>query len=315
MNRIPQNDPGFLAYQRKLRSQNRKNRIKHAIIVSATVLLLLSLLSGGIFLIWSAGKDPLPSPAPETNNTSIDDPTTPQDPENPTAPVSPTTPPETPDNPDPDNPDDPPDVSKTVVYVDVGHGFGNSYGIPDKGAGAGTLYNELTGKYESDMNLDVAFKLKEALLAAGFEVIMGREGESTEHVTVNERVYRVNQSDADIFVSIHANSSNDTSVKGARVYYSTLNNGAIKCESYAKAMAAALNATEGASLKKVSVHTERSDVAVIKGVKVPTVLVETCFVTNAEDAALAATEEWQEIMAAGICRGIQNYLAQVSNAA
>ena len=305
MNRIPQNDPGFLAYQRKLRSQNKKKRMKRAAITVMTVLLLLSMLVGGVFLIWRAGEDPLPPVSNETNEKPVESPETSREPEEPTAPETPITDPATPDDPDD------PSVEKIVVYIDAGHGFGNSYGVPDKGAGEGTLYNELTGKYESDMNLDIALKLKELLEKAGFAVIMIREGESTEHVTVNERVRRVNESNADIFVSIHANSSEVESVKGARVYYSALNNAAAKCEKYAKAMASALNKTEGASLKNVTVHTDRSDVAVIKGVKVPTVLVETCFVTNAEDAALAATEEWIETMASGICLGIQNYLEQV----
>ncbi len=310
MNRIPQNDPGFLAFQRKLKSQNRRKRLKRLAIILATVLLLLSLLAGGIFWIWHAGDDPVASipNTPPSQSESEKIPT-----EGPASPVVPDVPssPETPDDP-PVIPDDP-NIEKTVVYVDVGHGFGNSGNVPDKGAGDGTAYYKLTGKYESDLNLDVALKLKQVLLDAGFEVIMGREGESTEYITVNDRVNTVNHSNADIFVSIHANSNDDTSVKGARVYYSSLNNAATKCENYAKAMAAALNATEGASLKTVGVHTDRSDVAVIKGIQIPTILIETCFMTSPEDAALAATEEWQEKMAIGICRGIQNYLAQVSS--
>jgi N-acetylmuramoyl-L-alanine amidase len=54
----------------------------------------------------------------------------------------------------------------------------------------------------------------------------------------------------------------------------------------------------------------RTDVGVIKGVRVPTVLVETCFLTNEEDAALAASEAWIALMAEGICRGIDNYFVQ-----
>ena len=310
MNRIPQNDPGFLSFQRSLRARNRKKRLKRTVIVLVTALLLLSLLAGGVFLIWKQGEpqktpDLLPDSGEDTTpeqNPAEDSTNDPASPENPDSP-------DNPDNPDsPDTPDNPSEKQNKVVYVDAGHGFGNSYGVADKGAGDGTPYHTLTGKLESELNLEVALKVKEILLSMGYDVIMTRESESTEYVTINDRVAAVNASDADIFVSIHANSSTASSAKGARVYYSTLNLGAAKCEKYANCMAAALNATEGASLKTVTVSTDRPDVGVIKGVKVPTVLVETCFLTNEEDAALAASEEWIALMAEGICRGIENYL-------
>jgi N-acetylmuramoyl-L-alanine amidase len=72
-------------------------------------------------------------------------------------------------------------------------------------------------------------------------------------------------------------------------------------------MAAALNATEGASLKKVGVH-DSKNIAVIRGVLVPTVLVETCYMTSPEDAAMATTDAWVNAMAEGICLGIVNQL-------
>lgn len=316
MNRIPQNDPGFLNFQRSLRARNRKKRWKRTAIVFATVLLLLSLAAGGVFLIWKQGEpQKTPSALPnDTENTTVEQnpPENPGDPDEPT-PDNPSENPTNPDEPTPDNPDDPddpPEKQNKVVYVDAGHGFSNSYGVADKGAGDGTPYHTLTGKLESDLNLEIAMKVKEVLISMGYDVRMSRESESTEHVTINERVKAANDSDADIFVSIHANSSTSASAKGARVYYSTLNLGAAKCERYANCVAAALNSTEGASLKTVTVNTDRPDVGVIKGVRVPTVLVETCFLTNEEDAALAASEAWIALMAEGICRGIDNYFVQ-----
>ena len=151
-------------------------------------------------------------------------------------------------------------------------------------------------------------KVKEILLAAGYEVIMSRESERTEYVTVTDRVEMVNASIADVFVSIHANSFDDESVKGARVHYSSLNENADTCLGYANTMAAALNATSGASLKKVTVQ-DHPNIAVIRGILVPTVLVETCFLTSPEDAAMANTDAWVTAMAEGICLGITNQLA------
>lgn len=204
---------------------------------------------------------------------------------------------------------DPAQDGRTVIYVDAGHGFANSYGAIDKGAGEGTAYTTLTGKYESDLNLAIALKVKQILLAKGYEVIMSREGEVNRYLTPTERAEAVNDTIADLFVSIHGNTYVDESVKGARVYYSSLNENASVCLGYANTMAAALNATSGASLKKVTVQ-DHPNIAVIRGVLVPTVLVETCYMTSPEDAAMAATDAWITTMAEAICLGITNQLAK-----
>ncbi|MBE6673183.1 MAG: hypothetical protein E7599_06655 [Ruminococcaceae bacterium] len=192
---------------------------------------------------------------------------------------------------------------KTVIYVDAGHGFANSYGQIDKGT-IDTVYTEMTGKYESDLNLAVALKVKQLLLTAGYEVIMTRESESEEVVTVADRVEMVNASRADLFVSIHADSyAADKSVKGCRVYYSSQNENADECKAYAQRIAAGINASEGASLKTVTVK-DHENIAVLRGITVPTALVETCFLTSPEDVALAMTDAWLIAMAEGICAGI-----------
>ena len=198
---------------------------------------------------------------------------------------------------------------KTVIYLDAGHGFANEYGQIDKGT-IDTVYKELTGKTESDLNLEVALRVKEKLLALGYEVIMTRESESSEYVTVADRVERVNASNADLFISIHADSyAADSSVKGCRVYYSSNNANADICRDYAQTVANALNATEGSSLKKVSVK-DHPNIAVLRGIAIPTVLVETCFLTSPEDAQQATTEAWLDALASGICLGIVNQLAK-----
>jgi len=198
---------------------------------------------------------------------------------------------------------------KPVIYVDAGHGFANTNGTIDRGAGENTAYHALTGKYESDLNLEIALKLREILLELGYEVLMTRESESDECVLVADRVERVNASNADIFISIHGNSYTSESVKGARVYYSSGNANVDTCIGYANTVAAAINQTQGASLKNVTVQ-DHPNIAVIRGILVPTVLVETCFLTSPEDAALAANAEWIETMATALSLGIQNQLAK-----
>ena len=328
MNRIPQNDPEFLAFQRRLIARRRAAGFRKAMIITATMVLLAAILALGVFMIYRVGQEPVTDPLKDQNNGLTDGGNHSQSGNqsgNSTEDVS--------GNDQNDSkgsedgslsngsqiPSGSTDVGgsenteqdKIIVYIDAGHGFDNSVGTPDVGTGTGTPYHELTGKYESDLNLEIALKLKEILLEKGYAVVMSREAQVSEHVTINERVSRVNSTECDIFISIHANSFDSENVSGARIYYSSLNDNAIKCKRYASVVASALNAMEGVSQREVTVE-DHADIGVIKSVKVPTVLVETCFLTSPTDAALAASEEWIEKMATGLCNGIEGYLAQVS---
>ena len=331
MSRIPQNDPEFLAFQRQVKAKKKSEALKKAAIVATTVVLLLALLVVGVFMIYRAGNTPAESEngkAPELNGNGS------QGGENNTQGGHNGA--QSGNNNNEGNTENggesegsslegsnavggsenidgsqEPGERKTVVYIDAGHGFGNSVGTVDKGSGNGTPYLELTGKYESDLNLEIAMKLKEVLLEKGYEVVMIREGETSEHLDVNHRVQKINSVESDIFISIHANSFDNEDVCGARVYYSSMNDNAIKCMRYASAVANALNTTEGVSQRNVTVE-DHPDIGVIKAVKVPTVLVETCFLTSPTDAALAASEAWIASMAEGLCRGIENYLSQTA---
>ena len=51
--------------------------------------------------------------------------------------------------------------------------------------------------------------------------------------------------------------------------------------------------------------------AVTRGVTVPSILIETGFVTNPEDAAAMLSDEWRDNMAAGIADGVIAYIASV----
>ena len=62
MNRIPQNDPEFLAFQRKAKARSRSADLKKAVIIVSTVVLLLALLVVGVLSIYSAGQKPAITP-------------------------------------------------------------------------------------------------------------------------------------------------------------------------------------------------------------------------------------------------------------
>ncbi|NKZ28124.1 N-acetylmuramoyl-L-alanine amidase [Vagococcus lutrae] len=89
------------------------------------------------------------------------------------------------------------------IYVDAGHG----------GKDPGARYS---GINEKDLNLSVALKVQARLKQLGAEVVMSRE--TDVFLELREISAKANASKADIFVSIHHNSSPSSSVNGIEVY-------------------------------------------------------------------------------------------------
>ena len=192
---------------------------------------------------------------------------------------------------------------KATILIDAGHGFTNSYGVPDKGTGDGTPFHDLTGKYESDLNLAVAMRLKEKLIKAGYAVIMIRESQVDEPLHINDRVRRINSLGADMMISIHGNAA-APAASGARVYWHSANDQAQISQEYADTVANAINAVAGTTLVPAAVY--EGDYAVVRDVHSPSVLVESCFLTNEDDAKLASDPLWVERMADALCSGIDS---------
>lgn len=104
-------------------------------------------------------------------------------------------------------------AKKRTVVVDAGHGG------PDGGK------TGVNGKLEKELNLIIAEKVKKLLEEEGIAVIMTREEDGwlaeTRIGDLKERVRIMNESKADLAVSIHQNSYHEESVFGAQVFYYT----------------------------------------------------------------------------------------------
>ena len=96
-----------------------------------------------------------------------------------------------------------------LVVIDAGHGG------PDYGA------EGPTGVLEKDVVLAVAQRLGAALERAGFRVLHTRE--SDEFVSLPDRTELANRARAGLYLSIHANASEDPMVRGAETYFLSLN--------------------------------------------------------------------------------------------
>ena len=194
-----------------------------------------------------------------------------------------------------------------VVWLDAGHGCDNSVGIADVGAGENSPFFTVSGGfYEADLNMQITSEVAKILTDAGYTVLLTRDGYREEHVTVQERAQEANAAGADVFVSIHANSADSASAKGTRIYHYADHAMSADCLALNNAICKAVNDTENCSATTVSPST--AEYVVLTHTSMPSVLVETCFLTNQEDAEKAITAEWCAGMASAIAAGIMaNY--------
>lgn len=203
-----------------------------------------------------------------------------------------------------------------IVCLDPGHqATGNSAQEP-VGPGATETKDKVssgatgvtTGQFEYAYALDLALKVKERLEAYGITVVMTR---TTNNVDISnaQRAAVANEAGADLFVRIHADSNVNADLSGISTLYPGGNSwvAAIAGESLTAAtlIQQEMVASTGAKDRGL---TERSDLSGFNYAEVPSVLVETGFMSNPAEDKLLASEEYQNKLADGITRGILAYL-------
>ncbi|QAY66107.1 N-acetylmuramoyl-L-alanine amidase family protein [Paenibacillus protaetiae] len=175
---------------------------------------------------------------------------------------------------------------KYTVVIDAGHGG------TDPGA-----QSILSGKWEKETNLSIALKVK-ALLDKE-PLINAQMTRSTDvFVELDERVNIAQKLKADLFLSIHANSSSP-SASGTETYYTRANSKTL-AETVHKYL------IKGTGLKDRGVKT--ANYRVTKATTMPAILMETGFVTNSNDAAILFDPAKQQVIAQSIVQGIKAYL-------
>ena len=213
-----------------------------------------------------------------------------------------------------------------AVFIDAGHG----------GRDPGTNHNNVL---ERAVSLDVALTLGRLLEANGLDVVYSRTADKT--VSLRERTAMANAAGADLFVSIHVNANDDTSVQGFETYYldiasnpeaarlATLENadGDHKLGDMQKMLAdVMLNARVDESrhlaqdiqrlaqfrFKRRQFETKDNGIKsapflVLLGAQMPAVLVEIGYCTNREEAARLLSPKYRMTLAEGLAEGILAY--------
>ncbi|MBN1193185.1 MAG: N-acetylmuramoyl-L-alanine amidase [Coriobacteriia bacterium] len=203
-----------------------------------------------------------------------------------------------------------------VVCIDPGHQATADTDPEPVGPGAAETKAKVsgggtgvtTGVREHELNLVISLKVKERLERYGVTVVMTRTTANVD-ISNSQRAQVANNARADLFLRIHADSSTNASVSGVSTLYPGGNDwvAPIRLRSLRAAglIQREVLASTGATDRSLA---ERADIAGFNWATVPSVLVETGFLSNPAEDKKLAEEAYQDKIADGIARGVLRYL-------
>ena len=187
-------------------------------------------------------------------------------------------------------------LQDTIIMVDPGHG----------GRDSGTYYGKL---YEKDINLEISKALEEELTKNGAIVYMTRTRDidlssiydsAKKRGDLYRRLLKIKETKSDLYISIHINWYQNTSMKGAEVLYNSINE---NNEKIAKSIMKEFK-TDLGSTRTI----KTTDLYMYRNTTTPGVLVECGYLSNPTERTLLQQEDYQKKLAKSITNGIINYL-------
>ena len=187
-------------------------------------------------------------------------------------------------------------LQDTIIMVDPGHG----------GRDSGTYYGKI---YEKNINLEISKALEEELTKNGAIVYMTRTRDidlssiydsAKKRGDLYRRLLKIKETKSDLYISIHINWYQNTSMKGAEVLYNSINE---NNEKLAKSIMKEFK-TDLGSTRTV----KTTDLYMYRNTTTPGVLVECGYLSNPTERTLLQQEDYQKKLAKSITNGIINYL-------
>jgi N-acetylmuramoyl-L-alanine amidase CwlD len=192
-------------------------------------------------------------------------------------------------------------LSGMVIAIDPGHG----------GIDGGAVSKD--GIIEKNINLAIALVLRDYLQQVGAYVVMTREIDDDladiirggrQRQDLERRVKRVNDSGADLLVSIHMNSVPSSRYRGAQTFYQP------NVHPESRRLAEMIQTELIRQLQNTDrAIVPRDNIFLLNHAQMPAVLVEVGFLSHPEEAGLLATDSYQRKVAEAIYRGILRYAA------
>ena len=183
-----------------------------------------------------------------------------------------------------------------TFYIDPGHG----------GLDPGSIYKDI---YEKDINLDICFAIKEKLESLGATVYMTRYGDydlsymqtgARKRSDLNNRAKIINESDSDMYISIHLNSVTSTTWHGAQVFYDDVNSKNIEIA----------NLFQEHFKKNLNTKREVKEIKTMllnRKITIPGVLIEIGFLSNPNDRYLLRQKWYHKKIAVSIGDVLKEY--------
>lgn len=202
------------------------------------------------------------------------------------------------------------DNSIPTIIIDAGHGG-------EDGGAVGA-----DGTNEKNINLDIALKLNEFLSVMGYKTRMVRttdisiyEGDcktlrEKKVSDIRKRTAIMEEYENCLYVSIHQNKYEDSSIWGAQTFYSPNDN---ESKSLAQFIQSSI-ATELQPSNRRLIKQSGTSIYVLYNATKPAVMVECGFISNYNELSQLKAEEYQSKMAFSIMLGIINYdISEVTN--
>lgn len=187
-------------------------------------------------------------------------------------------------------------VSDTpTIYIDPGHGgFDGGATSPEKDL------------IEKDVTLKISLKLAYFLEQMGYKVLLTRDADlalaHNKTKDIHNRVKLINQSNSELYISIHVNSYPNVNVKGAQTFY---NDKGEKNKELAQSIMDMLKIIDPYNNREAKSITGKY---LIDKISKTGCLVEVGFLTNPQEKEKLKTSKYQEEVAYAIFLGVMKYL-------